>query len=362
MTDEIAQTASHIDSRRRLATLALHALFIGIIFILPEALLRVAIPGRTLDITWPMYAKSCITIAVFYLNYFLLIPHTLSRDSSSRWQFVGWNVLAVVGGAVAIWLIYRFAHAPNRYQVSPLAGFSFVFRDAIMLVLAASLAVAIRISAKWINLERRHQNLEAFRRKSELDSLRSQLNPHFLFNTLNSIYALIAIQPEQAQKAVHDLSALLRYVVYDNPMVVPLDRELEFVQNYVELMRLRMGQRPVQLSIERHDDEEMQIAPLIFVTLVENAFKHGNTADTSNPISISIKSDGSKITCSTVNHFDNVPRRPAHNGVGLANLKRRIELVYGSNGSFDSCVTDDGRYCSTLSVGRYKKPIAISSI
>lgn len=355
MTGGLEGTDTGMDSRR-LTSLALHALFIGIIFILPEALLRVAIPDRTLEISWPMYAKSAITIGVFYLNYFLVVPRTLIHGKSKRrWRFVMLNLLIVVVGAVSIWIIYRYIyHGPraSRYQL-PLAGISYVLRDAIMLVLAVSLAVALRLSGRWVELERRHQQLMAVRRQTELDSLRSQLNPHFLFNTLNAIYALISISPEQAQMAIHRLSALLRYVVYDNPRVVPLDLEVEFVTNYVELMRLRMGDRPVTLTIERHDDAGVEIAPLLLVSLVENAFKHGNTSDTSKPIDIRLTSNGHTVACTTQNHIDEPASQAARatgRGVGLANLRRRIELLYESRAMFVAGPSEDGTYTARLSI------------
>lgn len=352
MIEDIINSSSRINRRKKTASLALHALFIGIIFVLPEALLRVAIPDRTLDITWPMYAKSFITIAVFYLNYFIIIPSALKNDSRLRWKFFLWNFLTVVIGAVAIWYIYNVIYTgPRRYaHSSSLASMSYILRDSIILVLAISLAVALRVSQRWLDLEERHQRLISVRRQSELDSLRSQLNPHFLFNTLNTIYALIEINPEHAQKAIHDLSALLRYVVYDNPRVVPLDREIEFVKNYVELRRLRMGERPVELVVERRNDSHSEIAPLLFVTLVENAFKHGNTTDTTLPISIRITSDGEDISCSTKNFTDNHLSEDSNKGVGLNNLKRRIELLYGDGASLETSLNADGTYSATLRI------------
>lgn len=339
--------------RRHFPTLAIHILFIGIIFVLPEALLRFAIPSRTLEITWPMYAKSAITIGVFYLNFFLIIPKTLIAKKRN-WSFIFLNILVILVGAFAIWFVYRCLYqGPHRNIASPLASMSYILRDSIMLLMAVSLAVAIRLSKRWIELESNNQKMMAARRQSEIESLRSQLNPHFLFNTLNSIYALISVSTEEAQKAVHELSMLLRYVVYENPRFVPLDREVEFVTNYVELMRLRMSDRKVELFVDRHDDGSLMIAPLLFVTLVENAFKHGNTSDTSLPIFISIKSRDNSLICATSNHIDrdvDTSADPLEKGVGLSNLRRRIELLYGSNASLIACPTGDDRFEAVLEI------------
>lgn len=351
MTDEITQTTRHIHRSERLWRLTLHALFIGIIFVLPEALLRVAIPQRTLIIPWPMYAKSAITVGVFYLNYFIVIPRTITLQENRKWHFFGWNLLIIVVGAFLIWFIYRVLyHSPSTPEVKAplLASFSYLLRDAIMLVLAISLAVAMRVASRWNDLEKRHQRLMTARRQSELESLRSQLNPHFLFNILNSIYALIEISPADAQKAIHRLSALLRYVVYDNPKTVPLSREIEFVTNYVELMKIRMGTRPIRLNVEiAPEDADAEIAPLLIVTIIENSFKHGNTEDPSNPIVINISARNGQIYCSTENHTitpDTV------GGVGLANLRRRLELLYGADASLQTSITPDGVFLAWLSV------------
>ena len=296
-----------------------------------------------------MYAKSGITIAVFYLNYFILIPYTLVRNHQ-RWKFLGWNVLVVLGADVMIWFIFRVLSHPHNHTAS-LAWLSYIFRDTIMIILAISLAVALKLSGRWREVEEKHRKLLAVRNQSELDSLRSHLNPHFLFNTLNTIYALIAVSPEKAQNAVHKLSALLRYVVYENPRKVLVDNEVQFVENYVELMRMRMGNRPVELVVDRHGDESTEIAPLIFVTLVENAFKHGNTSNNMHPIKVMIKSDGTSLMCSTENYTDESNMAENGNGgVGLVNLRRRLELLYGSRARLSSSLSANGLYCATLTI------------
>lgn len=349
----MAENTRHFNSRR-LLTPAVHILFIGMIFILPELLMRVAFPWRG-PMPWTVYAKSGIMIAVFYINYFWVIPKTLGRGN--RWIiFILYNLLLIaVAEALMYWVtslghhgwMYR-KHEPSAMQIM-VASASFILRDVTMLLLTVSLATVMRLSDKWIELERSRQKLRAAQRESELENLRSQLNPHFLFNTLNTIYALIAISPDEAQKAVHELSSLLRYVVYENPDKVPVKLETDFVSNYVDLMRLRMGDRPVQLTVDENSTAEMP--PLLFVTLVENAFKHGNTADTSLPIKIEIKAEDGRIECTTENSVDAVSdTTPAKSGVGLANLRRRLELIYGDDARLDMNVGND-RICRvTLSI------------
>lgn len=328
---------------RRLMTVLAHVIFIIIICILPEVLMRMAWPGKSDGLPWGVYAKSGVMVLLFYINYFIIIPHTLIRNR--RWvNFIGWNLLLITAATVLMYYIGewgwprrgpRHRHAPDQLHLM-IASASFMLRDAITLVLTAALSVAIRLSGRWIELERRQEQMQASRRESELEQLRSQLNPHFLFNTLNSIYALIDISPAEAQAAVHELSQLLRYVVYENPEQVALSREIEFLHNYISLMRLRMGARPVNLTVDT-DDGTAQVAPLLFVTLVENAFKHGNTPDRTRPIDISVTLRGNTLTCRTSNYIDPTTRRDrGHIGVGLANLRRRLELLYGHRASLQT--------------------------
>ena len=341
----------------------IHALFIVIIFVLPEALLRAAIPYRTIDITWPMYAKSLITVSVFYANYFWVIPKTLIQRRQ-WWEFTAWNIALIVGGVTLIAIVYTLMYSGPRYFPElPHNSFSYILRDSIMLGIPIALAVALKLSSRWFDLENHTQKLSAIRKQTELDSLRSQLQPHFLFNTLNSIYTLIDLSPQEAQKAIHRLSALMRYLVYENPRKVVVDQEIEFIKNYVELMKLRMSNRNIEMLVRRHDDAGLEIAPLIFLSLVENAFKHGNTADPSLPIRIEITTDSRRVECTTENytdenlhsHYPHINVKGPHHkqGVGINNLKRRLELVYGSDASFTHEIAADGTRIYRLSINAF---------
>lgn len=338
-----------VRGRAGLASVMAHLIFIVIICILPEMLMRYAAGGRhgTEPTPWWFYAKSGVMIAVFYINYFLIIDRTLIRHRRV-WHFVVLNLLLVAGMAVLMWYLnslgwdsmHRQPRHPDQATRVIVRNLSFILRDAIMLVLSVSLALALRLSARWLDLERRRDQLLAERREHELRSLRDQLNPHFLFNTLNSIYALIEIAPEEARKAVLDLSRLLRYLVYENPASVDIQNEVNVINNYVELMRLRLGDRPVEVNIDINTTQNPLVPPLLFVTLVENAFKHGITPRVSDPVIISIRATDEYLECKTVNHVDPAAQRDADSGVGLANLRRRLELIYGPRASLHIDIHD----------------------
>ena len=227
--------------------------------------------------------------------------------------------------------------------------FSALIRDSVMVVLTIALSVALRLGDKWLTLERRRRDMLAEQRETELSNLKSQLNPHFLFNTLNTIYALVEIDPDEARKAIHELSQLLRYVLYETPAEVSLERETEFTVNYISLMELRLGPGHVVSHIDIGSMADTSVPPLIFIPLVENAFKHGNTGHTDSVIEIDIKAADGQIVCRTVNSFDPHTVLDRRSGIGIANLRRRMHLIYGRDASLTTTI-DTERYTSTLTL------------
>lgn len=313
--------------------------------------MRMAFPWRT-GLHLSVYAKTGVLLTIFYLNYFLIVPRLLGNHGS-WWRFIAINLVLVAGCALLMYWIDSIAwnnserprrHEPDHWQLM-MASASRILRDAATMALTISLAVVIKLSDKWIELDRRQRALRETARESELQSLRSQLDPHFLFNSLNTIYSLIAIDPDEAGKAVLDLSGMLRYVTYHNPEKVAVDNEINFIENYVGLMKLRMGDRPVELKVEKLANCE--IPPLLLVGIVENAFKHGNTPDTSLPIKIDIKVDKRFIVCRTFNHI--APKSLADTGaggVGLPNLRRRLALLYGEKADLELTIDHSLNICN----------------
>lgn len=168
--------------------------------------------------------------------------------------------------------------------------------------------------------------------EADLRNLRSQLNPHFLFNTLNNIYSLIAIDQNKAQESVHRLSGLLRYILYENDIqFVPIEKELEFTQNYIDLMSLRMSKN-VGLSVSiNNTGSQDPIASLMFITLIENAFKHGINSKDDCFIDIRIFVElGKGVLCTVENSLLNTVFKlePKNSGIGLTNLTKRLNLLY----------------------------------
>lgn len=320
---------------QRWLKVATHFLCLGIIFILPDVVMskHLGIP----HIPWRMYAKSLVFVAVFYINYYLIIDRCLNRP-----HWVGRLVISNISLLIVSLLIIAVSFVPPHVASgnpgqhpqtdSPLLRLTtFLLRDTAMVILTIGLSVAMKMSDNWSRIRTQRDQLLASQRQAELDSLKRQLNPHFLFNTLNSIYTLIALSPEKAQKAVHSLSGLLRYVLYENAPTVPLSDELNFVDNYVKLMSMRMGDKlPVNLVLDPGTQADLHIAPLILISPVENAFKYGNTGLPDAQITISITCNDSVVNCFIQNTTapSGQPTR-TDSGIGQANLERRLNLIYG---------------------------------
>ena len=214
------------------------------------------------------------------------------------------------------------------------------------MIFTVGLSVAIRMSLRWSATELERREAVKSRTEAELKNLRNQLNPHFLLNTLNNIYALITFDTDKAQQAVQELSKLLRYVLYDNQqMFVPLSKEIDFIRNYIELMRIRISaQVDIQTNFNIKPKSQTPIAPLIFISLIENAFKHGISPVEPSYINISISEDNDKIECTIRN--SNYPKTRADksgSGIGLEQVRKRLELVYPGIYKWDNHLSDDGK-------------------
>lgn len=282
---------------------------------------------------------------VFYVNYFFLVPKYLFTRRLP--EFFVANVLLIVFTMVAVHLLLDLLpDSPHEHprRKPPMRGepplrniVGFFLGNAVLYMLVSGLSVAIRVTRNWYRIETMRRDLEQSRVEAELQNLKSQLNPHFLFNTLNNIYCLIAFSPDRAQGVVHDLSRLLRYVLYDsNQKFVPLGKELDFIRNYVELMRIRLPEHvSLDLQISGQENEGGMIAPLLFISLIENAFKHGVSNNLPSFIRICITYDKMEVHCRIENsYFPKNGQDKSGSGIGLVNLEKRLELIYPESYSF----------------------------
>ena len=339
---------------------AIHVIGWGIFFTLPFFMYR----GEQ-AITLNRYLGYCFMplscVIIFYINYCGLIDCLLFRKKIV--QFIVTNLLAilVLGILLHTWQNFHRAHLSDpipeniralRDALPKPPVILFLSRDILLMGLTVGLSVAIKMTGGWYKTETEKQELQKAQAEAELQNLKSQLNPHFLFNTLNNIYSLIAINQDKAQYAVQDLSQMLRHVLYENnDNLVPIDREFEFMRSYIKLMSLRLSKTThLDVSIPETGKGDM-IAPLLFIPLIENAFKHGvsNTQESFINIQLELREDHWLHGLVVNSNYPKKDNDRSGSGIGIKNLKRRLELLYPGNFLF-STRTEDDRFIAELNI------------
>jgi len=319
---------------------------------------------------WDFYARFVIMFSsiliMFYVNYLFLVDRFLFTKKSGL--FILSNILLIVGIITVVHLCMDLLPAPPdrpEHRDRPpkeLLRIGFYLWNSLIYIFVIALSVAFRSTMSWFRVEAERKELERSRSEAELQNLKSQLNPHFLFNTLNNIYSLIAISQDRAQEVVHDLSRLLRYVLYDSSQpLVPLERELDFIRNYVELMRIRQpGHVTVETSLSA-DTPLTEIAPLLFISLIENAFKHGVSNNKPSFVKIDIHQEGKEVVCVIVNSYfpKDIERDKSGSGIGLSNLQKRLDLLY-PGGHELHCGREGENYRAYLSIDITKVQVQMS--
>jgi cytochrome b len=273
-------------------------------------------------------------LTICYFNYFVLLPRFQSHRHLGRYllEFIpSFSVMIylVLLGKRYLWEAFQQNH--HHWSNSP--------RFAVQVVWSALFMVAfvglLKFVENWFELEAKKKELENERLTSELRFLKAQINPHFLFNTLNNLYYLAYIQSPNTTEVISKLSQMMRYMIYDsNHPKVPLNKELEYMQNYISLEKLRLNEDvPIQFQV-KGNIESAFIMPLILITFLENAFKHGvSTSVTHSWITASIEVQNNKCYFNVQN--SKIPQSGKtvieKSGIGLQNVKRRLELSYPNN-------------------------------
>lgn len=325
---------------RTIASPFVHIVFCLIILFAP--LLMMSLNGITEYKYFLGYAiRTSLLILIFYINYFFLIDKFFFQRQFV--VFVISNIILIVATSLLQNLLFQLlltlGPPPPLFKVTTIDGKEVprpphelrILGDYVLTVLAVGMSVALKVTKQWykdsINLE----SVKAHQLEADLRNLRNQLNPHFLFNTLNNIYSLIAIDSNLAQESVYRLSNLLRYVLYENEnRFVALNKEIEFTQNYIDLMRLRLNKNVKLDVVINYEECDKSIASLLFITLIENAFKHGISNGLASYINIKILVNSKGVLCTVENSMDksNTNGKSINSGVGLANLRKRLNLLY----------------------------------
>jgi len=273
-----------------------------------------------------------------YFNLYFLIPRFLERGRYGVY-LVYLVADIVVTSCIIVNGYYLVAFVMQRpfqelFGRDPSDFYYFFKMNSLPSTLAAmTLGMSIKLTKNWIASRRRQELLEKEKVEAELKFLRSQLNPHFIFNAINSIFFLIHKNPAMASNALAKFSDLLRYQLYEsNELQIPLSQEIGYLENFIELERLRLSHRlELHIDIEEQGRELFMIAPFVLITLTENAFKHASD-DVGKPnwIQLTLDLRGTNLYFKVVNTVASVQATDVvkRGGIGLANVRRRLDLIY----------------------------------
>ena len=276
---------------------------------------------------------------LFYLCYFWLIDKLWFKK---RYLFF---VLVVVGLIFCVsyskyeLFSYFDLHKGKRHMPP--------FHAFVYLVV---FAMAIRYAQRNFSLEIAQKEAQAHKLQADLTQLRYQLQPHFFFNALNNIYSLIEFNPQKAQQSVHSLSKLMRHFMQNSDQKqISLAEEVDFLQQYISLMQLRLTDKTtVQVDFPKQVPQ-LTIAPLLFISLVENAFKHGVSATSTTTLSFSLRVEGDTIIFRSENTKIPTQESLYSSGIGIDNLKKRLTLLYPERHQY-TIEEKEGKYIAQLTI------------
>lgn len=305
---------------------------------------------RGTGITFVQYLMYCVEplflMIVFYLNYMYLAPKFFVSGKHRYDVLINLVLVTVLGITLHYWKDFTNVvfPIPQRHP-DTLDDVTRTLRDSLNLAIFAAGSTALALARRWVTADQKLKESEAARAKAELYNLRSQVNPHFLLNTLNNIYALTAIDHIRAQEAIQQLSRLLRYVLYDNQEAeVPLRDDVNFLENYVNLMKIRLaGNVDVKFQVQLARPTVL-VAPLLAVSLVENAFKHGISPVEPSFIHVFISSSEKQVVYQIENsNFPKTEKDRSGHGIGLQQVQKRLDLSYAGRYEWVNGLSPDGK-------------------
>lgn len=283
---------------------------------------------------------------LFYLCYFWLIDRLWFKKRYLFFVLVVGLIFCVSYSKYELFSYFDL-HKGKRHMPP---FHAFVYFDFLSNLLPVVFAMAIRYAQRNFSLEIAQKEAQAHKLQADLTQLRYQLQPHFFFNALNNIYSLIEFDPQKAQQSVHSLSKLMRHFMQNSDQKqISLAEEVDFLQQYISLMQLRLTDKTtVQVDFPKQVPQ-LTIAPLLFISLVENAFKHGVSATTTTTLSFSLKVEGNTVIFRSENTKIPTQESLYSSGIGIDNLKKRLTLLYPERHQY-TIEEREGKYMAQLTI------------
>lgn len=288
----------------------------------------------SISLLWS-FMNSLFYLVIISINIRYLLPYFLKSKSPIIY------VASLFGIALVLTPIQLLA---NKIFQSSFTIFHYTnFNDSVFifisLVVLSAISSLVKITLHWFQIQNEKADLITKNVQTELQFLKSQINPHFLFNTLNNLYALTLKKSDLAPDVVIKLSDMLRYMLYEcNEKEVALSKEIKYIQNYIELEKIRLSKNvDIQIKIEG-DISKTYIAPLLIIPFIENSFKHGLKYSSSNAyLHFNVNANQNELAFyienSKANNMAGSIRTNTTGGIGLVNVKKRLELIYPSTHS-----------------------------
>lgn len=277
--------------------------------------------------------RNVLLAVIIYTNLFFLIPFFAQRR---QLMLYGLGLLVCFGFYVMIKNVHDVYLNGLMHKPSP-SFFKYSFYNFSIALFYMAFSLALELSKQWYFQRERLRQVELEKVNTELDYLKSQINPHFLFNSINTIYFQIDKNNAQARDALSRFSDMLRYQLYEcNASEISIEREITYLSNYVELQRSRKDENYVIEFTKADSVRNFLIAPLLMIGFVENAFKYvSHHTDKLNYIRIALDLVDGAFMFNVENSRDKSSTQPEHGGIGLKNVRRRLDLLYNGRYQLD---------------------------
>lgn len=299
-----------------------------------------------INFPYQLWIKQAIVLVMlagaYYINSLVLVPQFLLKNSTYYYFFFIIIIIIafmVIDAYADKWLnlpvlmeaAFHHHGPPDHGHGHEKGGDHFDIVTVVVIALVLGIGTSITAIQKWQADKQLHLALQQEKTSSELSFLKAQINPHFFFNTLNNIYALTYADADTSRKAIHQLSRMMRYLLYDTPQAHPLlSQELAFIKDYVSLMQLRLT-NATQINFEEPAQlNDLPVASMLFLPFVENAFKHGISATEASHIDIKVTQNDKQLELFVNNSIVKNSNALAddYGGIGLNNTRRRLHLLY----------------------------------
>lgn len=330
--------------RKKILVILIHVISWLVFMLLPKFIFDISYTEETKELIFFFLIRIFLLAILFYSNIFILIPRFLTKRKillylASVIIFV--SVILIINHNIKkTFKLYNNKAKTEEYIQESLKhsdtppwkrsnDIGFLFTSIFILALSTS----IKVTQESYNNEKLKKEIQTEKLNSELSFLKSQVNPHFLFNTLNNIYSLANKKSEHTATAVVKLSHLMRYMLYDaNKEFCDLKNEIDYLIDYIELQKLRIQDKSKVVFTISGNENNKKIEPLLLVPFIENAFKHGDLLSENSGINIYLQISERELLLKVENHICEIKdNKNISSGIGLYNIKKRLALLYPEN-------------------------------